>query len=202
MFGRKYRFRSSGNVIMEMKSRNTKQFFICDDNFAAHPKRTRDLLSLMVKNKIRHWTCQVRCDVTKDKELLNLMAQAGCSNVCVGFESVNPRTLQAFQKKQTVEEIISAIRSFHARKIKIHGMFVLGGEDDNKNTIWETLKFAIKQKIDTVQMMILTPFPGTKVYEDLRRKSGFLPKTGAFMTPSILFLTRSYYQPWSCSLMC
>lgn len=176
MFGREYRFRSAKNIIKEMKSRNTKQFFICDDNFAAHPKRTSVLLELMLKNKIRHWACQVRADVAKDKELMNLMSKAGCSVVCVGFESVNPRTLQAFHKRQTVEEIVSAIRSFHQKKIKIHGMFVLGGEDDNKNTIWETLKFAVKQKIDTIQMTILTPFPGTKVYKDLEAQKRIFTK--------------------------
>lgn len=167
MFGRKYRFRSAENIIVEMKSRNAKTFFFCDDNFTAHPKRTRQLLHLMIKNKFKKWACQVRCDVAKDEELLDLMAQAGCGVVCVGFESVNPKTLEAYQKKQTLGEIVNAIRSFHKRRIKIHGMFVLGGEDDSKNSIWETLKFAIKEKIDTIQMMILTPFPGTKVYDDL-----------------------------------
>jgi len=167
VFGRKYRFRSAENIIGEAKSRRTKTLFFCDDNFTAHPKRTRNLLNLMLKNRISGWSCQVRCDVAKDSELLNLMADAGCTNVCVGFESINPLTLKAYQKKQTLQEIISAIRSFHKRKIKIHGMFVLGGEDDNKSTVWETVKFAIKHKIDTMQMSILTPFPGTKVHEAL-----------------------------------
>lgn len=176
MFGRKYRFRGAENIIQEMKSRDTRQFFICDDNFAAHPKRTKALLGLMLKNRIRRWACQVRCDVTKDNKLLNLMSRAGCKVVCVGFESVNPRTLTAFQKRQTVEEIVASIRSFHKHKIKIHGMFVLGGEDDNKNTIWETLKFVIKQKIDTMQMTILTPFPGTKVYEEMEAQKRIFTK--------------------------
>jgi len=167
LFGHKYRFRSAKNIIQEMKSRHTKSFFFCDDNFTAHPRRSRLLLDLLLKNKINNWNCQVRCDVAKDNELLNLMAAAGCKSVCVGFESVNPMTLEAYQKKQTLEEITGAIRSFHKRRIKIHGMFVLGGENDNKNTIWETLRFAIKHKIDTIQMSILTPFPGTKVCEAL-----------------------------------
>ncbi len=46
-------------------------------------------------------------------------------------------------------------------------MFVLGSDDDNEKTVWDTLRFAIKQKIDTIQMMILTPLPGTKIYEKL-----------------------------------
>lgn len=167
MFGRKYRFRSAQNVIQELASRNARSFFFCDDNFTAHPKRTRTLLELMLKYKIRNWSCQVRCDAAKNDGLLSLMARAGCSVVCVGFESVNLKTLQAYQKKQTIDDIIEAIRSFHRRKIKIHGMFVLGGDNDNENTIWDTLKFAVKQKIDTLQMAVLTPLPGTKVHEEL-----------------------------------
>ncbi len=167
MFGREYRFRSAENVMGELASRNARSFFFCDDNFTANPKRTRTLLELMLKNKIRNWSCQVRCDAAKDDELLSLMARSGCAVVCVGFESVNLKTLQAFQKKQTVEDIINAIRSFHRKKIKIHGMFVLGSDNDNENTIWDTLRFAIKEKIDTLQMAVLTPLPGTKVHEEL-----------------------------------
>jgi len=167
LFGRSYRFRSAQSVLEELRSRRTKQFFFCDDNFSAHPLRTRTLLELMTKHRTRRWTCQVRCDAAKDDALLSLMRRAGCSVVCVGFESINRKTLQAYQKRQSLEDIISAIRAFHKKKIKIHGMFVLGGDDDSERTVWETLKFAIKQKIDTIQMMILTPLPGTKVYNDL-----------------------------------
>jgi radical SAM superfamily enzyme YgiQ (UPF0313 family) len=167
MFGREYRFRSAENVIEELLSRRRSSFFFCDDNFTANPQRTSVLLKLMLKHKIRNWTCQVRCDAAKDDELLSLMARAGCNVVCVGFESINLKTLQAYQKKQTIEDIVNAIRSFHRKKIKIHGMFVLGSDNDNESTIWDTLKFAIKQKIDTIQMMILTPVPGTDFHPRL-----------------------------------
>lgn len=170
MFGRKYRFRSAQNVLVELKSRKAKSFFFCDDNFTANPGRTHTLLELMIKNNIPRWSAQVRCDVTKNDSLLNLMSEAGCSLVCVGLESVNIKTLQAYDKKQSVDDIINAIRSFHRKKIKVHGMFVLGGDNDNEGTVWDTLKFAIKEKIDTVQMMILTPFPGTKVQQDLSKE--------------------------------
>lgn len=170
IFGREYRFRNAENVVQELVSRKPAQFFFCDDNFTANPKRTRVLLEFMVKHRIRNWACQVRCDVARDKELLGLMSKAGCSVVCVGFESVNIKTLRAYQKKQSLEDIISAIGSFHRNRIKIHGMFVLGSDDDSERTVWDTLKFAIRQKIDTIQMSILTPFPGTKVYADLKEQ--------------------------------
>ncbi|MFA5038667.1 MAG: radical SAM protein [Candidatus Omnitrophota bacterium] len=180
MFGRAYRFRSPANILDEMRTRDAKSFFFCDDNFTANPARTRLLLSEMIRQKFNNWVCQVRCDVTKDKALLDLMAEAGCRTVCVGFESVNPMTLKAYQKKQTLEEIIASIRAFHRKRIKIHGMFVLGGEDDSKETVWETLKFALKEKIDTIQMMILTPFPGTKTFDTLQKEKRIFSRNWKF----------------------
>jgi len=176
MFGRKYRFRSAENVMGELRSNGRKSIFFCDDNFTAAPKRTYKLLDLLVKHDIKNWACQVRCDVTKDERMLELMAKAGCKAVCVGLESVNDETLKAYDKKQTVAQIIDAIRAFHRKKIKVHGMFVLGGDDDNMKTVWETFRFAVKQKIDTIQMMILTPFPGTKVYADLEAEKRIFTK--------------------------
>lgn len=170
MFGRKYRFRSTENIKQELLSIRSRNLFFCDDNFTAHPKRTRELLEFLSRLKMHNWTCQVRCDAARDERLITLMASAGCNTACIGFESVNHKTLQAYDKKQTIEEIIHAIKSFHKEKIKIHGMFVLGGDDDNEKTVWDTLRFALKHKIDTLQMMILTPFPGTKVHEELEKQ--------------------------------
>jgi len=176
IFGRKYRFRSTENVIDELTSRNDRSYFFCDDNFTAQPSRSRKLLHALLKLKLSNWTCQVRCDVAKDSEMLKLMARAGCGLACIGFESVNDKTLQAYDKKQTTEDIVHAIRSFRKEGIKIHGMFVLGGDDDNKKTVWDTVKFAVRHKIDTLQMSILTPFPGTKVHEDLEKQKRIFNK--------------------------
>lgn len=170
MFGREYRFRSAENIRQELLAAQGKNLFFCDDNFTAHPKRTRELLEFFLRRRMRRWTCQVRCDVARDDSLLTLMARAGCSVACIGFESVNQKTLKAYDKKQTIEEIIYAIKSLHKKNIKIHGMFVLGSDDDNEKTVWDTLRFAIRHKIDTIQMMILTPFPGTKVHLELEKQ--------------------------------
>lgn len=176
MFGRKYRFRSTDSIKKELSETQAKQIFFCDDNFTANPNRTRELLGLLARGKIRNWSCQVRCDVAKDDSLLTLMAKSGCKVACIGFESVNNKTLKAYDKKQTIDEIIHAIKSFHKKKISIHGMFVLGSDDDNAKTVWDTVRFAVKNKIDTLQMSILTPFPGTKVQQDLEKQNRIFNK--------------------------
>jgi anaerobic magnesium-protoporphyrin IX monomethyl ester cyclase len=105
--------------------------------------------------------------VVKDKELLELMQKSGCKVLYIGLESVNPQTLLEFKKRQTVEEMEEAIRILHQHKIKVHGMFVLGGEQDDRETVMQTVRSAIRWKIDTVQMVILTPLPGTPLYDNL-----------------------------------
>jgi radical SAM superfamily enzyme YgiQ (UPF0313 family) len=167
VFGREYRFRSPGNIMEEIATRKARSLFFCDDNFTAFPARTRSLLDMMLQTSVPAWCCQVRCDAAKDPGLLKMMSRAGCRLACIGLESVSPETLKAYKKAQTREDIVSAIKTFHKNRIKVHGMFVLGAEQDGIHTVWQTLKFALKEKIDTIQMSILTPFPGTKVQQEL-----------------------------------
>jgi radical SAM superfamily enzyme YgiQ (UPF0313 family) len=180
MFGRRYRFKSVEGTLEELKytvsvSKATK--FIVDDNFAANKMRAKEILRGMIAEKIRtRWSAQVRTDVAKDLELLRLMADSGCHTLFIGFESINSRTLEEYNKRQDLEDIISCIRTVRYHGIHIHGMFVLGAETDDVKTIYETVDFAQGHGIDTVQIMILTPLPGTPLFNDMM-KSGRLLHT-------------------------
>jgi radical SAM superfamily enzyme YgiQ (UPF0313 family) len=171
MFGRKYRFKGVERIIQELRplvdKKNSFVFFI-DDNFTADKKRTKELLKRVISEGLRfQWSAQVRSDAAKDTELLRLMKESGCTNVYVGFESINPRTLEAYNKKQGIDDITHAISSFRENGIRIHGMFVFGSDTDDVETIRSTEKFARKQGIESVQFLILTPLPGTPVYKEL-----------------------------------
>jgi len=180
MFGRRYRSKCVEATLEELKyavsvSKATK--FIVDDNFAANKMRTKEILRGMIAEKIKtRWSAQVRTDVARDPELLRLMADSGCHTLFIGFESINPRTLEEYNKKQDLEDIISCIRTVRYHGIHIHGMFVLGAETDDVGTIHETVDFAEGLGIDTVQIMILTPLPGTPLFNDMM-KSGRLLHT-------------------------
>lgn len=176
MFGRQYRFKSADYVLDELKYQldffadtRAKKLFFYDDNFSSNKNRIKDILGKIIKKGIEMptWFSQERLDISNDKELLELMYETGCRRVCVGIESINPETLKEYNKKQDVDEIRESILKFHKNKLALHGMFVLGGENDDINTIKDTMKFIIKNSIDTVQLLILTPLPGTEVYENL-----------------------------------
>jgi radical SAM superfamily enzyme YgiQ (UPF0313 family) len=167
MFGRKYRFRSTGNIIEELRryDRRGNTVFFYDDNFAANGERTKDLLRAMIRERFRFdWTTQVRADVARDIELVRLMKKAGCHTVYIGFESVNPDSLHAMNKKQTVADLVQAVRVLRRHKIRIHGMFVLGFDQDDWRTVKKTVRFAMKARLSTTQFLILTPLPGSEFY--------------------------------------
>jgi radical SAM superfamily enzyme YgiQ (UPF0313 family) len=180
MFGRSYRFKSVEATLKEFKyvasvSKATK--FIVDDNFAASKRRTKEILRGMIAEGIKmRWSAQVRPDIARDPELLRLMADSGCHTLYIGFESINPLTLEEYNKKQNREDIIFCIRTVREHGIHIHGMFVLGADTDDVGTIRGTADFATSLGIDTVQFMILTPLPGTPLLHDMM-KSGRLLHT-------------------------
>ena len=169
MFGRRYRHRCTDSVLEELTRYQGKNIFFCDDNFTANPKLTKELLREIIDRgiKLKRWGAQVRVDAANDDELLDLMRRSGCGIVYIGFESINPATLEHYNKQQTVEDIEEAIKRFHDYGIRIHGMFVFGADTDTVDTIRQTTDFALSAKIDTVQFMTLTPFPGTPFYDQI-----------------------------------
>lgn len=169
IFGRRYRYRSNESILEELSRYRGKNIFFCDDNFTANPERTKELMRAMIERGVRlkSWGAQVRVDAARDEELLGLMRRAGCNTVYIGFESINPATLDDLNKQQTVEDIEKAISRFHEFKIKIHGMFVFGGDSDTAEIIKQTVRFALETRIDSVQFLTLTPLPGTPLYQKL-----------------------------------
>ncbi len=181
MFGRKYRFRSAENVVAEIKEKKPRKIFFYDDNFAADKRRLKTLLRLMIAEGIAvPWGAQVRTDVVKDKELMELMRASGADFVALGLESVNQDTLDHFEKSQTVAEIEESIRILHDYGIRSHGMFVLGAEHDGDRSVHDTVDFALKNGIDTVMLNILTPLPGTKQFADLDAEGRIIERDWSF----------------------
>ncbi|MBN1119613.1 MAG: cobalamin-dependent protein [Anaerolineae bacterium] len=177
MFGRKVRHRPVEAVLEELENVPAgKSVFFYDDNFVVDKKRTKALLRGMKERGFKFpWSAQVRAEMIYknkrsgewDTELLDLMRDTFCKMVYVGYESVNPAALEEYNKQQTVEEIAESIRAFHDYGIHVHGMFVLGCDADTVETIRSTVSFAIRNGVDTVQFLTITPLPGTDFYYEM-----------------------------------
>lgn len=172
MFGRKLRFASPEKVAAQLEALRGKgnQVFFYDDNFCASPTRTKRLLDyLLTKNVfLPSWTAQVSVRAARDEEMLGLMQRAGCRTVFVGFESFDDRVLESYHKGQTAAEVRQSIECFHRNGIRVHGMFMAGADGDDRRSILRTAETAKRLGIDTIQLMVLTPLPGTPVFDEMR----------------------------------
>jgi radical SAM superfamily enzyme YgiQ (UPF0313 family) len=177
MFGRQYRTLSVGNVMKALHRLRPKKVFFYDDNFAAIRSRTYELMERFRRSGLGfRWSAQVRTDVTNDPKLVEKMADAGCTQVYVGFESINPATLRRFNKSQGLEQIRRSIKVFQDNNINIHGMFIFGSDDDDKKVFLRTSDFCNEHGISSVQFAILTPLPGTPVYRDFDQQGRLIHK--------------------------
>ncbi|RME26706.1 MAG: radical SAM protein [Deltaproteobacteria bacterium] len=180
VFGHRLRFASPEKVaddLERLRGLGDKLFFY-DDNFCASPGRTKRLLEYLLANNVflPPWTAQVSVRAARDEEMLALMSRAGCRTVFVGFESVNPETLDAFRKDQKLEDIRLAVEKFHRYGIRVHGMFVVGADADDRSSVSATAAFCKRTGIDTVQILVLTPLPGTEVFEELQAQGRLITR--------------------------
>lgn len=177
MFGKKFRAMSAERVIEEVSRTKLKDVFFYDDNFTADKRRANAIMDGMIAGKFKKsWTGQVRVDVVKDPELVEKMAMSGCDRVYIGLESVNPASLKTMKKAQTPEDIKTAVSHLHRSGIKVHGMFIYGTDSDDKAAVAETMKFVKESCIDSVQFAVMTPLPGTEVFNNLESSGRLIHK--------------------------
>jgi radical SAM superfamily enzyme YgiQ (UPF0313 family) len=180
MFGRRYRFRSPLSVIEEVERRlweGHSRFFFYDDNFTANPVRTREFLEETLRRKLKfRWVAQTRVEVAQDPDMLDLMARSGCEVLFFGFESVNSQTLDLYNKHQTPRDIEACVRNCREKGIDVCGMFVIGADEDDDSTVWETADFLRACRPEYAQFSVLCPLPGTEFHKQVEREGRILTR--------------------------
>ncbi len=171
IFGRGYRTRSVEKVLDELEKLKPRTVFFYDDNFTHDRKRVYEICKGILERGLKFvWSAQSRVDIAGDLKLLKILRKSGCSLLHIGFESINRETLKLYKKGTNPGSYMKAIREFKKAGIDIHGMFVLGSDADTSETVRETVKFAKRAGLFSVQFLALTPLPGTPLFEELKRK--------------------------------
>jgi radical SAM superfamily enzyme YgiQ (UPF0313 family) len=168
MFGRRVRTIEPVEVVKQIKRMKPEKLFFYDDNFLISKRRGKELLKEMIRQKAQvEFFAQIRVDsVCKDgkidRELLDLLWNAGCTIVYLGLESVNPATLQEYHKESSVDDMAGGLEALAQRGIKTHGMFVFGADSDTPESLQNTADFATQHGLNSIQFLALTPLPGTR----------------------------------------
>jgi anaerobic magnesium-protoporphyrin IX monomethyl ester cyclase len=96
------------------------------------------------------------------------MVGAGAKSVFIGVESSSTETLEALNKGIDVEGTVQAVEMLKRNGLEIHASYILGGLHDTVKTIHDTIRFAKRLDTNVAQFCILTPYPGTAIYEQVK----------------------------------
>jgi radical SAM superfamily enzyme YgiQ (UPF0313 family) len=167
-----WRPRSVENLVEEiclLVSQGFRQFMFVDDNFTKDPKRVIDFCRRIAKEKMDiEWIFEGRVD-SSSYYMLREVVKAGGKIGLFGIESANQRILDYYHKNVTPEQAKCATKN--ARKAGmdfITGSFVVGAPNETKGEIENTLKFAHQLSIDIPQYNVLSAFPGTDIWNELK----------------------------------
>jgi radical SAM superfamily enzyme YgiQ (UPF0313 family) len=165
----RFMHREKEDVINEIKALGQKHVMIIDDNFIGDPRWTMDLLRDLIPLKIK-WNAAVSINVVNIPGMLDLMKESGCQGLFIGFESINTSSLDGVHKVQNDRAKFEyAISEIHRRGIMINASFVFGIDSDTPDVFKRTVEWIVSQKIETITSHILTPYPGTKLYDEFVR---------------------------------
>ncbi len=169
VFGRKFRTRPVAEVLDEIRAFDSRDFLFADDNICGQPEYAKELFTALIPMK-KKWGGQTSITFARDDELLRLYAKSGGRYAFIGLESLRQDNLKAVNKQWCkAEDYETAISRIHRAGINIIGSFILGLDNDDPSVFRHTLDFVLKTRIAAAQYHILTPFPGTRLYDRLEK---------------------------------
>jgi len=209
--GRTQRQRPVEEVIAEIEDLPGRTFIFVDDNLTADCEYARSLFSAL-KPLRKRWVTQSTLAITKDPELVRLMAESGCIGLFVGLETFAEGNLASVNKTcHRVEEYRQAIRLLHRHGIAVEAGIVFGFDGDSPEVFRQTLEMLDDLEVDMIQASIFTPLPGTprakllagRVFDREWANYDFhhVVFQPANMRPSDLqvghdWVSRQFYSPW------
>ncbi len=175
--GSEFYKRPVDEVISEIKSIPQRSFTFYDTSLTIDKEYTK-LLFKKMKGLHKRFSCNGNVDTLAcDKELVKLSKEAGCASWIIGFESISQQTLSDMGKKTNkVKEFKHAIKNIHENKMAVIGYFVFGFDNDKKDVFKNTLKVIKELEIDVADFCILTPFPGTPLFNKLEKEKRIITK--------------------------
>jgi radical SAM superfamily enzyme YgiQ (UPF0313 family) len=182
MFGRRVRRQSVAKALRDVNGhleQGFRRFFFYDDNFTADRERTQRLCEQLTPLRVR-FNAQVRADFhwrdrarrRGDQAVLRSLREAGAAVLYIGYETIDEEAASTWKKgyggSGSLEgRLLEDTRILHENGFWIHGMFVLGPEH-TRQTADRIVAFARRGKLETLQISVLTPFPGTPLMAQMR----------------------------------
>ncbi len=172
--GHRWRLRSNEDIVNECRYTlenfpGLKEIFFDDDTFNYRKARTLELCKGLKTLKNFTWSCTSR--VTTDYETLKAMKDAGCRLLIVGYESGDEQILRNIKKGATIDMARRFTENCHKLGLVIHGDFIVGLPGETRDTLRNTIDFAKRLDVETIQVSIAHAFPGTEFYDYAKKNN-------------------------------
>ena len=172
----RYLNRPIPDVLADIRATGQRHILFIDDNFAGNRAWTREFLQA-IRPLGLSWHAAVSLDAAGEPELLDLMRDSGCRSLFIGFESIQPGSIESVHKGQNrIESYDRAVAELHSRGIMVNASFVFGLDGDTPETFRATLDWILRNRIETVTSHILTPYPGTVLYDRMLAEGRLLTR--------------------------
>ncbi|MGI6496573.1 MAG: B12-binding domain-containing radical SAM protein [Kiritimatiellia bacterium] len=172
--------RPVGDVIADIRRLRGRSFVFHDLNLTDDVEYAKELFAAMLPLR-RRWGGLVSTRVVRDKELLDLMARAGCSYLLIGFETVNAEALGTMRKRfNSAVPYADVVAALHARRIVVQGCFIFGLDEDTPEVFDATVDAIDALGIDIPRFALYTPFPGTAAFNRLQAEDRLLHRDWSF----------------------
>jgi len=171
--GHRWRLRSTADIVNECRYAlenfpGLKEIFFDDDTFNYRKARTLELCAELKKLNFT-WSCTSR--VTTDYETLKAMKEAGCRLLIVGYESGDEQILRNIKKGATIDMARRFTENCHKLGLVIHGDFIVGLPGETRDTLRNTIDFAKRLDVETIQVSIAHAYPGTEFYDFAKKNN-------------------------------
>jgi radical SAM superfamily enzyme YgiQ (UPF0313 family) len=169
MNGLKFRYRPVAEVIREVESCGSRMISINDADFFGTAERPKEVMRALKGRGIR-WQAGVTSKLAQDDRMLELAAESGCSLLSIGFESISRSTLTSVHKHVNRPETFAAlVEKIHSYGIMVFGLFMFGFDSDEPTVFGATSRFNIEADYDACAYSVLTPYPGTLTWYELKK---------------------------------
>ena len=162
------------DALAEIERLPGRHLYFLDDHLLGNVKFADSLFEGM-KGMNRVFQSAATVDSILRGNLIEKAAEAGLRSLFVGFETLSPQNLKQSNKKQNLQkDYTQAIQRLHSLGIMINGSFVFGLDDDDRDVFKRTVDWGVRHAITTSTFHVLTPYPGTRLYSDMKKAGRIL----------------------------